>query len=110
MSGRRGGRTLVALALAGSLAGGCAVGLGYGYDDAYPSDAYIATTTPYYYNGYPTYWYGGHWYYRDGAHWRHYGNEPQALHDSRVHGAPMRHNFEPGWRGYAGRPPGGWHR
>jgi hypothetical protein len=99
-----------ALALAALLGSGCAVGVGVGYDTEYPSDTYIATTVPYYYGGYPTYWYGGHWYYRDGAHWRHYEQEPQALHDYRAHAAPGRHNFEPTWRGYAGRPPGSWHR
>jgi hypothetical protein len=99
-----------ALVLASVLAGGCTVGVGYstGYDGDYPPDAYIATTVPYYYNGYPTYYYGNRWYYRDAGRWRYYQREPEALYRWRAQPVPMRRNFEPSMRGYAGPPPGAW--
>jgi hypothetical protein len=92
------------------IASGCgvAVGAGYGYDSDYPPDAYIATTEPFYFDGRPTYYYGGRWYYRDGAHWGHYDREPPALYQRRMQRAPVRRNYEGGWRGAptaaAGRP------
>ncbi len=109
---------VLALAFALLETGACAVGVGYdGYDTAYPSDAYIATTEPVYYDGRATYWYGGNWYYRDGGGWRHYDREPPALYQRRVQLAPARRNYEPqraaggGWRGNPapsrGAPAGG---
>jgi len=91
-------------------AAGCTVGVGYsnGYDGDYPPDAYIATTVPYYYDGYPTYYYGGRWYYRDGGRWRYYDREPEALRQYRVQGPPVRRNFEPAMRGNPGRARGSW--
>lgn len=78
---------------------GLQVGAGYGYDSDYPPDAYIATTEPFYFEGRPTYWYGGHWYYRDGGRWAHYDREPAGLYQRRMQGAPVRRNYEGGWRG-----------
>jgi hypothetical protein len=103
-------RSLRRLVLASILACSCTVGVGYtdGYDGDYPPDAYIATTVPYYYNGYATYYYGGYWYYRDGGHWRRYEQEPEALRQRRIQPAPMRHNFEPSMRSYRGAARGGW--
>ncbi|HEX4404083.1 MAG TPA: hypothetical protein VH560_04595 [Polyangia bacterium] len=114
------GRAAGVLALAFALleTGACTVGVGYdGYDTAYPSDSYIATTEPVYYDGRATYWYGGAWYYRDGGGWRHYDHEPPALYQRRVQVAPARRNYEPqraagGWRGSPapsrGAPSGNW--
>ena len=85
-----------------TIAAGCTVGVaggGYGYDGDYPPDAYIATTEPFYFDGRPTYWYGGQWYYRDGGRWAHYNREPPALYQRRMQGAPVRRNYEGGWRG-----------
>ena len=97
------GRLLIGAALLGSLAAGCEVGVaeypeGYYYDD-YPPDAYIATTVPFYYDGYPTYWWNGHWYYRVGGRWAFYQHEPRALYDQRIHAPPVRHNYEPAFHG-----------
>ena len=61
----------------------------------YPSDAYIATTEPFYYEGHASYWYGGRWYYRDGNHWGHYDREPAALQQHRMQAPPARHQYEP---------------
>jgi hypothetical protein len=89
-------------------AAGCGVevGSGYGYGGDYPPDAYIATTEPYYFDGRPTYWYGDHWYYRDGGRWSHYDREPPALYQRRMQGAPVRRNYEGGWRGAPPAPAG----
>ncbi len=66
------------------------VSTGYGYSDSYPPDAYIATATPYYYEGYPTYWYGGQWYRREPRGWHVYRTEPLYLQQLRVRGpAPV---------------------
>lgn len=110
----RSGEALRVLVLASLLAGGCEAGIGYsnGYDGDYPPDAYIATTTPYYYDGVPTYYYGGRWYYRDGGNWRHYDHEPEGLRQNRMQAPPVRRNFEPSMHANAGRNPGratgGW--
>jgi hypothetical protein len=87
-------------------AGACALeaGSGYGYDDGYPPDAYIATTEPVYYEGRPTYYYGGRWYFRDGGHWAHYNREPTFLSQRRVQAPPARRNYE-AWRGSPPRGP-----
>jgi hypothetical protein len=104
------GEALRILVLASTLTGGCAMGVGYsnGYDGDYPPDAYVATTVPYYYDGYPTYYYGNQWYYRDGGRWRHYDHEPEALRQNRIQASPVRRNFEPSVRGNSGRATGGW--
>jgi hypothetical protein len=89
---------------------GCGVGVGPAYPadyyDDYPSDAYIATATPFYFEGRPAYWYGNHWYYRDGGRWNHYDREPAVLQQRRTLAAPVRRNYEPGWGRPAGRPAG----
>jgi hypothetical protein len=90
----------VALALAVPLlvsAAGCSVegGAAYpGYDGDYPSDAYVATTTPAYYGGHANYWYGNRWNYRSGGTWNHYDREPGALAQQRAQGAPQRRTYE----------------
>jgi len=76
------------------------------YDDGYPPDEYIATTTPVYYEGHAAYWYGNRWYYRDGGgRWAHYDHEPAGL-------AARRGQFTAGARVNYGRPSsrgGGYH-
>jgi hypothetical protein len=59
-----------------------------------PPAAYVASYTPYYYNGYAHYYYGNQWYYRDHGAWRGYDHEPGALHDQRGGWGGHRH----GWR------------
>jgi hypothetical protein len=72
------------------------VGVGVGVYGDYPPDAYIATTEPFYYNGYPSYWYGGRWYFRGGdGRWGHYNHEPSGLYSRRMQSAPARHVYEP---------------
>jgi hypothetical protein len=88
---------------------GCDVGVGAdypsgyygGYYDDYPPDAYIATTAPVYYDGYPTYWYHGRWFYRNGGGWAHYDHEPRALYGRRIAAPPVRRNYEPAFHGGA---------
>jgi hypothetical protein len=77
---------------------GCYADFDYGYDtpgyaatvdgtgyyggvatDDYPPAAYIATATPYYYEGRAAYYYNNRWYYRDGARWNYYRSEPSVL-------------------------------
>jgi hypothetical protein len=78
--------TLVKLATAGSLAltllgtSACEIS---GDPAFYPSDAFIATEDPVYYDGYPTYYYGGRWYYRNGGRWSYYRSEPGYLRQYR---------------------------
>jgi hypothetical protein len=98
-------------------ANGCEVGAEYPEGDFgyYPSDAFIATTEPFYYEGRATYWYGGRWYYRNGAGWGHYGREPNALYQRRAQGAPRQRAYESGGRsgvrsGHGGGRSGGAHR
>jgi hypothetical protein len=71
-----------------------------------PTDEYVGTTEPFYYDGYPSYWYGGRWNYRVGGQWRHYDHEPRGLHDRRMQGMPGRHVYEHGGGG-RGRMGGG---
>jgi hypothetical protein len=82
-------------------------GVGF-VDGTYPSDAYIATTEPVYFNGYASYWYGGRWYYQNGGRWNHYDREPAGLYQRRMQGAQRRRNYEshPAGRSY-GRGGGG---
>ena len=98
------GASVVATAGCGGLEMGADYpgGDGSAYGD-YPSDAYIATTEPVYYGGYPSYWYGGRWYYRNGGGWNHYDREPAGLYQRRMQGAQRRRTYEsPG-----GHPSGG---
>jgi hypothetical protein len=98
---------VVALGVASS---GCGMEVGADYPDGaygdYPPDAYIATTEPFYYDGYASYWYGGRWYYRGGGgRWNHYDREPAALAQRRMQGAAVRRrNYEPSGGRPAGRP------
>jgi hypothetical protein len=93
-------RIACALALGVTLAStaGCGVEVGADYPggeyDAYPPDAFVATTTPVYFEGHATYWYGGHWNYRDGNHWAHYDREPPALYQRRMQAPPVRRAYE----------------
>jgi hypothetical protein len=82
----------------GAMAGCSVGGAGYparGYDDYYPTDAYIATTEPVYFEGRPAYWYGGRWYYQNGRRWNHYEREPPALYQRRIRAPLMRRTYEP---------------
>lgn len=63
--------------------------------NSYPSDGYVATTEPVYYEGHATYWYGGSWQYRDGNRWNHYDREPPALQQRRMQAAPVRRSYAP---------------
>lgn len=98
------GASVVATAGCGGLEmdAGYPGGDGSGYGD-YPSDAYIATTEPVYYDGYPSYWYGGRWYYRNGGGWNHYDREPAGLYQRRMQGAQRRRTYESS----GGHPSGG---
>ncbi len=51
-----------------------------------PPDAYVATSTPEYFEGRPVYFYNGSWFFRDerGA-WTYYRHEPDYLRDRRAH-------------------------
>jgi hypothetical protein len=94
---RRVARALaLGLTLASTAGCGVEVGAAYpGYDDGgYPPDAYIATTTPVYFEGHASYWYGGRWYYRDGNRWGHYDREPPGLYQRRMQGPPARRAYE----------------
>jgi len=112
MAARACGRSFLTAAFCASLCWvtGCEVGVAAEYPDdyygeyGYPPDAYIATTAPVYYDGYPTYWYNGGWYYRAGGRWNHFDREPPALYDRRVHAPPARRNYEPAF----GRARGGF--
>ncbi len=78
------------LLFGGSVLSGCFAHVGYddAYDDDEPPPGYVATISPYYYEGQPVYWWGGNWHYRDHDHWRHYGAEPAPLREFRMHGGP----------------------
>lgn len=85
------------------------VGVDYTYaDNGYPPDTYIATSTPIYYQGYPTYYWGGHWYWRDAGRWRYYRSEPTYLYNyrSRTVVAPPRAYYGRGQ--YYAHPRGGY--
>ena len=73
------------------------------YDEGYPPEAYIATATPVYYEGYPSYWYGNRWYRREGTGWRAYRNEPEYLRNYRV-GSPVVYRQSYGRGQYYGQP------
>jgi hypothetical protein len=95
--------TLSAFALLAATTTGCEVGVGPdypgayygdGYGYGYPSDAWLATTEPYYYEGHAAYWYGGRWNYREGGRWNHYGAEPRGLYQQRMRGPQSRYMYE----------------
>jgi hypothetical protein len=96
----------LALGVTAAAIAGCRLEVGAegpaGYEGDYPSDGYIATTDPMYFEGHATYWYGDRWYYRDGGAWRHYDREPPALYERRIQAPPRRRTYEPSW----GRPAG----
>jgi hypothetical protein len=86
-------RIALLLALVSGLLSSCygTVGVVSDVDDGYyPPAAYVATTAPVYYDGYPTYWYGGRWYRRDHRGWQAYRQEPQHLREHRARGVPPR--------------------
>jgi len=58
-----------------------------------PPAAFIATTSPVYYEGHAAYWYGGSWQYRDGGRWQRYQTEPRSLHERRTRQEPQRHFY-----------------
>ncbi|HSQ66770.1 MAG TPA: hypothetical protein VLM85_26305 [Polyangiaceae bacterium] len=77
---------------------------GYGASE-YPSAAYVATTSPYYYEGRPTYWYNNRWNYMENGRWNHYRAEPAELGryragwGGRVRGGGPAMRGEPAMRG-----------
>ena len=72
----------LALAMLGT-AGCYADGYGGGDPAYYPSDAYMATEDPVYYDGQANYYYNGLWYYRNGGNWNYYHSEPGYLRNYR---------------------------
>ena len=48
-----------------------------------PPAAYVASYSPFYYNGVAHYYYGNQWYYRDHGAWRGYEHTPGFLYDHR---------------------------
>jgi hypothetical protein len=89
---------------------GCGVEVGAAYspgdDGDYPSEAYIASTEPVYFEGHASYWYGNRWYYRDGNRWAHYNREPAALQQRRLQSPPRQRVYGSPSRGRpVGRAP-----
>ena len=74
-----------------------------------PSDDWLATTAPVYYDGQADYWYDNHWCYRYGGGWAVYAVEPSFLLGYRNRGQPRRTFFEGrgGARGGGGQRGGG---
>jgi hypothetical protein len=62
----------------------------------YPPPAFIASTSPVYYQGRPSYYYNNRWYYRSGGGWGYYRNEPTYLYQRRVVYGPPAHQVRPG--------------
>ena len=59
-----------------------------------PTDEYVATTEPVYFEGHAAYWNGERWYWRDEhGSWQHYDREPPELHERRIHAPPARHDY-----------------
>jgi len=58
-----------------------------------PPSWYVATYSPFYYNGYAHYFYNNHWYYRDHGAWRGYDHEPAGLAGHRGEWASHRHRW-----------------
>jgi hypothetical protein len=69
---------LLTLPLAGSLAA-VDPGEAAAQDSRSPPSAFIATTSPEYFDGRPVYWWDGSWFYRDGNRWNFYHDEPPTL-------------------------------
>jgi hypothetical protein len=98
---------LTRIAAAGSLAltalttVGCYGEVYAGGDPAsYPSDGFVATAEPVYFDGQPTYYYGGRWYYRNGGRWNYYRSEPTYLRQYRgAHPTVVRGAARGGVRG-----------
>lgn len=96
-------RTVVATMLTGALSVG-AIGVGLVSAPASaqveivvaPPAAWIATSSPVYFEGHPAYWYGNRWYYRDGRNWAYYHSEPRFLFEYRGRREPVRHFYERG--------------
>jgi len=53
-------------------------------EDSAPPAAYIATTTPEFFEGRPVYYWNNYWYYRDGPRWNVYRDEPLTLRGLRA--------------------------
>jgi hypothetical protein len=56
----------------------------------FPPAAFIATSSPVYYEGHAAYWYGNRWQYREGGNWHSYREEPSYLRESRGRREPVR--------------------
>jgi hypothetical protein len=56
----------------------------------FPPAAFIATSSPVYYEGHAAYWYGNRWQYREGGNWHSYREEPSYLRESRGRHEPVR--------------------
>ena len=69
---------LVTLPLAGSAAV-LESGEASAQDSRSPPAAFIATTSPAYFDGRPVYWWDGFWFYRDDHRWNFYRDEPLPL-------------------------------
>lgn len=106
---------LVKLVAAGSLALGALGVTGcyadvYGDPAYYPSDGFVATEDPVYYDGQATYFYGGRWYYRNGGGWSAYRSEPAYLRQYRAaHPGVARGARSVGHGGARGGARGGGH-
>jgi hypothetical protein len=100
------GTTFAKLAALGSL-GLAVLGTTGCYDEVYgdpayyPSDGFVATEDPVYYEGQANYFYGGRWYYRNGSSWSYYRGEPRYLHDYRGAHPGVGHAAARGGRGGA---------
>jgi len=60
----------------------------------YPTNAYVASYAPIYYEGHAHYYYRNHFYYRDHGGWHGYAHEPAGLWGRRGEWGGHRH----GWR------------
>jgi hypothetical protein len=58
----------------------------------FPPAAFVATSSPTYYEGHAAYWYGNRWQYRDRGNWHSYREEPSYLRESRGR-APARQYY-----------------
>ena len=67
--------------------------------EIFPPAAFIATSSPVYFEGHAAYWYNDQWYYRDGPAWRHYSSEPTFLRDYRGRHEPVRQYYGRGHEG-----------
>jgi hypothetical protein len=86
-----------ACALAGvlALAAGCYGEVDEGGAAYYPSDSFLVTGQPVYYEGHASYFYNGRWVYRDGGgRWNAYRSEPAFLAQRRGAVAAPRRTYE----------------